>query len=78
MGCIKTPYHTSIMLGKMSILHTNDYIMFSLLMLRGGIVLTFSGTNLDVVAQPVFVYTDPRINSTLGVRRNIRVQWNLR
>ena len=38
-------------------------------MLRGGIVLTFSGTNLDVVAQPVFVYTDPRINSTLGVRR---------
>ena len=42
-------------------------------MLRGGIVLTFSGTNLDVVAQPVFVYTDPRINSTLGVRRDIRV-----
>ena len=38
-------------------------------MLRGGIVLTFSGTNLDVVAQPVFVYTDPHINSTLGVRR---------
>ena len=38
-------------------------------MLRGGIVLKFSGTNLDVVAQPVFVYTDPRINSTLGVRR---------
>ena len=40
-------------------------------MLRGGIVLTFSGTNMDVVTQPVFVYTDPRINSTLGVRRDV-------
>ena len=38
-------------------------------MLRGGIVLTFSGINLDVVVQPVFVYTDLRISSTLGVRR---------
>ena len=31
---------------------------------RGGIRLTFSGMNLDVVAQPVFVYDDSRISSS--------------
>ena len=31
---------------------------------RGGIRLTFNGMNLDVVAQPVFVYDDARISSS--------------
>ena len=30
----------------------------------GGIRLTFNGMNLDVVAQPVFVYDDARISSS--------------
>ena len=33
------------------------------LLFRGGIVLTITGANLDVVTQPMFKYTDPDITS---------------
>ena len=34
---------------------------------RGGINLTFIGTNFDVVVEPVFVYTDARLCNAVGV-----------
>ena len=36
-----------------------NYIAHTTLYISGGIVLTFSGVGLDVVAQPTFLYTDP-------------------
>ena len=40
---------------------------FSVLHIRGGIKLNFTGTNLDVVAQPVFIFDDVRVsNSEVG------------
>ena len=30
---------------------------------RGGITLTFTGENFEVVEQPLFIYTDPDISS---------------
>ena len=30
---------------------------------RGGIVLTFTGANLDVVTRPMFIFTHPDITS---------------
>ena len=32
--------------------------MVTLLLFRGGVVLTFTGEDLDVVTQPIFEYTD--------------------
>ena len=37
--------------------------MVTLLLFRGGVVLTFTGEDLDVVTQPTFEYTDPDITS---------------
>ena len=45
------------------------------LLFRGGIVLTFTGANLDVVTQPMFIFTHPDITSevcdVMTVRQSI-------
>ena len=46
---------------------------FSTYCCRGGINLTFTGMNFDVVVEPVFVYTDARLSRSVGVSQYIHI-----